>query len=74
MYIECTLITLTSLSTFLLSPWAANSRASSKVAQPVNNLKKELMRLTLHTAEFRGSYRFLSVIKGPGLWSNRMGL
>ena len=39
---ECALITLTSLSTFLLSPWAANSRASSKVAQPVNNLNTEI--------------------------------
>ena len=26
------------------------------------------------TAEFRGSYRFLSRIKGSWLWSNRMGL
>ena len=27
-----------------------------------------------HMVEIRGSYRFLSGIKGSGLWSNRMGL
>ena len=33
--------------------------------------KKKIIKLT---AEFSGSYRFLSGIKGSGLWSNRMGL
>ena len=27
----------------------------------------------VNTLEFMGSYRFLSWIKGSGLWSNRMG-